>query len=74
MNETPEPLAPVQKRDIIVEVEARGLERMKKEARVSLVQPKGGSTFTIECDEGKYLMGDDSAPFPLAYFSSSLAF
>ena len=30
--------------------------------------------FTIECDEGPALGGDDSAPPPLAYFASALAF
>jgi hypothetical protein len=30
--------------------------------------------FTIDCDEGAALGGDDSAPPPLAYFGAALAF
>lgn len=30
--------------------------------------------FELRCDEGTALGGDDSAPPPLAYFSSALAF
>ncbi len=30
--------------------------------------------FEIPCDEGAALGGDDSAPPPLAYFASALAF
>jgi hypothetical protein len=30
--------------------------------------------FTIYCDEGANLGGDDSAPPPLAYFCTALAF
>jgi hypothetical protein len=32
------------------------------------------SHFTIACDEGANLGGDDSAPPPLAYFGAALAF
>jgi len=31
-------------------------------------------SFEILCDEGEMLGGDDSAPPPLAYFASSIAF
>tara|TARA_Y100000814_G_scaffold33469_2_gene21501 strand:+ start:53 stop:304 length:252 start_codon:yes stop_codon:yes gene_type:complete len=30
--------------------------------------------FTIHCDEGASMGGDDSAPPPLAYFAASVAF
>jgi hypothetical protein len=30
--------------------------------------------FTIDCDEGPALGGEDTAPPPLAYFSAALAF
>ena len=30
--------------------------------------------FTIHCDEGAAIGGDDTAPPPLAYFASSIAF
>lgn len=33
-----------------------------------------GSKFTIVCDEGPYLNGDDSAPSPLSYFCAGVAF
>lgn len=54
-------------------VEARALERQRKEGVATLVSPAGRS-FTIECDEGSYLSGDDAAPPPLAYFTSAIAF
>ncbi len=52
-------------RSIIVEGDARKLERMKKQADI-----RG---FTIMCDE-REPMGDNSAPPPLAYFASSILF
>ena len=54
-------------------VEARALEKQRKEARVTLTSP-AGTPFTIHCDEGAYLNGDDTAPPPLAYLSASIAF
>ena len=54
-------------------VEAEALEKQRKKAEVSLQRP-GGTTFTIHCDEGAYLQGDDTAPPPLAYLSASVAF
>ncbi len=66
-------LKPVQDREIIVRVEARSLEKMRKQAVVTLEQPQG-SAFAILCDEGAYLSGDDTAPPPLSYFSASIAF
>ncbi len=62
-----------QNREIVLSVEADCLERMRKSARVCIEQPQG-STFSIICDEGPYLHGDDSAPPPLAYFSVGIAF
>lgn len=58
---------------IEVVAEAEALDKQKKSARVDLVSP-AGSTFTIECDEGAYLRGDDTAPPPLSYLTSSIAF
>jgi hypothetical protein len=66
-------MSKAQKRDIIVEAEAYSLEKMKKEARVTLIQPKG-KTFTIHCDEGPDLGGNDTAPPPLSIFTSAIAF
>lgn len=69
----PGSLQPQQDRELRVVVEAESLEGMKKRAIVTLEQPEG-STFSILCDEGAYLGGDDTAPPPLAYFSASIAF
>ena len=66
-------LQPVQKREVVLVVEAKSLDNMRKQATVSIEHPRG-SSFEITCDEGPYLGGDDSAPPPLAYFSASLAF
>ena len=52
---------------------AEALDKQRKKAQVDLVSP-AGSTFTIECDEGPYLRGDDTAPPPLSYLTSSIAF
>ena len=58
---------------IEVVVESEALEKQRKKSQVTLKQPVG-TTFTIYCDEGSYLNGDDTAPPPLAYLSSSVAF
>ena len=58
---------------IEVVAEASALEKQRKEATIDLVSPKG-TTFTIQCDEGAYLKSDDTAPPPLAYLTSSIAF
>ncbi len=80
----PPNLRDVQNRDLTVEVEASNLGPLrgqKKIARAQLFQPRGvgeehvkGPVHTIVCDEGPYLGGEDSAPFPLAYFTSGVAF
>jgi len=69
----PGSLQPHQDRELRVAIEAEGLGGMKKRAVVTLERPEG-STFSIICDEGAYLAGDDSAPPPLAYFSAGIAF
>lgn len=51
--------------------ESRG--GMKKRALVTVEAP-GFGTFSMWCDEGTSLGGDDSAPPPLAYFGAGLAF
>lgn len=66
-------LQPVQDRELRVLVEAETLEGMKKRAAVTLEQPVG-STWSILCDEGAYLNGEDTAPPPLVYFSAAVAF
>ena len=62
-----------QKRDLRLEVEAWAAHNMRKEARVS-IPSHAGATYEIACDEGAWLGGDNTAPPPLAYFSSSIAF
>lgn len=59
----------------VIEVvsEARAMERQRKRAEVTLVQPEG-TGFVIECDEGAYLNGGDTAPPPLSYLTASVAF
>jgi hypothetical protein len=69
----PGSLQPVQDRELRIRVTASALERMQKQAVVSLESPVG-STWSIRCDEGSYLDGDDAAPPPLAYFSAAIAF
>lgn len=62
-----------QKRDLQLDVEAWAAKNMRKEARVS-VAGRTDATYEIACDEGAWLGGDNTAPPPLAYFSSSIAF
>ena len=69
----PGSLQPQQDRELRVSLEAESLDGMKKRAIVTLEQPEG-STFSIICDEGAYLGGEDTAPPPLAYFSAAIAF
>ncbi|MBI3090714.1 MAG: hypothetical protein HYY96_08605 [Candidatus Tectomicrobia bacterium] len=59
--------------ELTVVVEAKALEKQRKEAEVTLVAPPG-RTFTLHCDEGAYLNGDDTAPPPLAFLSASVGF
>ena len=73
MVDVPTGLRPDHNRTVEVEAVATSLAKFKKEATVASVNPKG-STFTITCDEGSYLDGDDSAPPPLSYLVASVAF
>ena len=54
------------KREIVLEANAETMERMRKEGHAT--------GFTVYCDEGELIGGDNSAPPPLAYFGLSLAF
>jgi hypothetical protein len=60
----------VTRREIVIEADAETLEKMHKEGRATIRD----RTYTIYCDEGQNLGGDDSAPPPLAYFCTALAF
>jgi hypothetical protein len=59
--------------ELVLEADAAALERQRKVARTTLVHPPA-TTFEIYCDEGPYLDGDDTAPPPLAYLTSAVAF
>jgi len=54
------------KREIQMEADAETLEKMRKEGHA-----RG---FTVYCDEGERIGGDNTAPPPLAYFALALAF
>ena len=54
-------------------VEAEALEKQHKRASATMLKPEG-RTFTLECDEGPYLHGSDTAPPPLSFLTSSIAF
>lgn len=53
-------------REIVVEATAETLEKMRKQGTV-----RG---FTVMCDEGGHVGGDDTAPSPLAYFNIAIGF
>ena len=63
---SPEPEPETVRREVVIEADAETKDRMGKEGHV-----RG---FTIYCDEGAHLGGDNSAPSPLRYFCTSLAF
>ncbi len=73
MSETPVGMQETQKRDLELRVEARAAKNMRKEAVVT-IPSHADATYEIACDEGHWLGGDNTAPPPLAYFSSSIAF
>jgi len=54
------------KREIVLEADTETLERMRKEGHA-----RG---FTVFCDEGERIGGDNTAPPPLAYFGLSVGF
>ncbi len=54
------------KREIVIEADAETLEHMRKEGHA-----RG---FTVFCDEGERIGGDNTAPPPLAYFGLSVGF
>lgn len=69
----PSSLKESQDRELRVRLTAESMENMKKRAVVTLESPVG-STWSIRCDEGEYLGGEDTAPPPLVYFSAAVAF
>ncbi len=72
-DDTPSSLQESQDRELQVRLSAEPHEGMKKQATVTLEAPEG-STWSIVCDEGAYLGGEDTAPPPLVYFSVAVAF
>lgn len=69
--DVPVGLRETQDREFRIRVSAEALDNMKKRA---VVFSENASTFSIICDEGPRLGGDDSAPSPLCYFSAAIAF
>lgn len=53
-------------RTFTIEADAEHLERMRKEGHFR--------SFTVYCDEGPQLGGDDTAPPPLAYLCLAVGF
>ena len=53
-------------RTITIEADITALEKMRKEGRVD--------GFTVYCDEGPRLGGDDTAPSPMRYYCQSVGF
>jgi hypothetical protein len=60
----------VTSREVVIEADAEALEKMRKEGHAKVRD----NVYTIYCDEGANLGGDASAPPPLVYFCTSLAF
>ena len=60
----------VTRREVVIEADAETLEKMRKEGHAKVRE----AVYTVYCDEGASLGGDGSAPPPLAYFCTSLAF
>ena len=54
------------KREIQIEADAETLGKMRKEGHA-----RG---FTVYCDEGERIGGENTAPPPLSYFGLALAF
>jgi len=64
---------PQEGKEIRVKLTAELRDNMKKQALVALEAP-GFGNFSMWCDEGTSLGGDDTAPAPLAYFGAAIAF
>jgi uncharacterized OsmC-like protein len=56
-----------------VDLRAEALEKMRKHAVVEPNIP-GYSAFSVSCDEGTPLQGEDAAPPPLSYLAAGVAF
>ena len=63
---------PSDKNIISIRSELRALVGMQKEALVS--NSATGIQWRMVCDEGPYLNGTDLAPFPLAFYTTGMAF
>jgi organic hydroperoxide reductase OsmC/OhrA len=62
--------APLERLGQSVRVAARSLSLMQKEALVA--SSRTGAIWRLASDEGAYLMGDDVAPCPLAFFTTGM--
>lgn len=62
----------VQKRDVILEAEASWIGGMRQQAQVRVINP-ASRVYTLVCDEGEHMGGEDSAAPPLVFFMAGLA-
>lgn len=60
-------------RDIVFEAVAQNVRGHVREVRVVSTAPMGHA-FTIVSDEGPWAGAESSAPYPLSFFTASLAF
>lgn len=63
-----------QRRDVVLEGEVKYVEKMRQEAKVRIVNPASDKIYTLVCDEGEHMGGDDTAPPPLAFFLAGVLF
>jgi organic hydroperoxide reductase OsmC/OhrA len=61
---------PPERKDQAVRAAVRSLSLMQKEALVA--SSRTGAIWRLASDEGAYLMGDDVAPCPLAFFTTGM--
>lgn len=73
LKEIPTDNEEVDGREIQIHLTAESQEGMKKRALVAIEAP-GFSPFSLHCDEGTSMGGEDTAPAPLAYFAAAVAF
>jgi hypothetical protein len=70
---TPIGLRPVQNRDVVLHVEARGPVSGRTTAEVTMVQPAEERTVTTVSAEGAHRGEESEEPNALALFSSAIA-
>lgn len=63
----------IQNRDVVLEAEAAWIGGKRQQAQVRVVSPPS-RVYTLVCDEGAHMGGEDSAPPPLAFFMVGVVF